>query len=227
VDYEQAVATAPPGWRHFDLDDIRRLPRAVRAHEMARVPPGEPPDRVVRALFWTLVYHLEPEKWDELARFEPIHPDLLDALPDSVDVALDVGAGGGRLTQYIASRSRHTVAVEPAAGLRALLARRFPEADVIAGWADELPVADRLCELTASCGVVGPDPLVLAELRRVTRPGGTIALISPEEPEWFEANGWRRITTPTLPPPEHPRWLDEFFGPLDPPHELVMLRLGG
>src|SRR5439155_810546 len=79
--------------------------------------------------------------------------------------------------------------------------------------------------VTAASGAFGPDPPVLAELRRVTAPGGMIALISPESPEWFEAEGWRRITAPPLQAPHHPAWLDEFFGPLDPPHELVTMRV--
>jgi hypothetical protein len=48
--------------------------------------------------------------------------------------------------------------------------------------------------------------------------------VSPEQPEWFEAQGWTRISVSPLPPPEHPRALEDFFGPLDPPHELVMIR---
>ena len=83
--------------------------------------------------------------------------------------------------------------------------------------------ADGSSQLTAACAAFGPDPLILAELKRVTSRGGTIALISPERPEWFEANGWRRITVARLPPPPHPRELEEYFGPLDPPHDLVML----
>jgi SAM-dependent methyltransferase len=222
VDYEEAVAKAPPGWRHFSVDDLARLPDAVRAHEMARIPAGEPGDRVVRALFWTLVYHLEPEKWDELARFEPIHPAVIEALPGGFDVALDVGAGSGRLTAHLIARSRRTIAVEPSAGLRAILSRRMPEVQAVAGWAEALPIDDRRSQLTTACGAFGPDPAVLAELRRVTAPGGVIALVSPEDPEWFEANGWRRISAPPIPAVEHPTWIDEFFGPLDPPHDLLM-----
>jgi len=222
VDFAEAVAKAPPGWRHFSVSDIARLPPAVRAHEMARVPAGEPDDDVVRFLFWTLVYHLEPEKWDELARHEPIHPDLVAALPDHVELAIDVGAGSGRLTDHLAARSSRTVAVEPSAGLRALLSRRLPTVEAVAGWAENLPLADGLSELTAACGALGPDPIVLAELWRVTRRGGVIALINPEQPEWFAENGWKRVTAPALAAPEHPRWIDDFFGPLDPPRELVL-----
>jgi SAM-dependent methyltransferase len=225
LDFEEAVEKAPPGWLHFSVDDIARLPEAVRAHEMARVPRGEPDDRVVRALFWTLVYHLEPEKWDELARFEPIHPSLIAALPGDVDTCVEIGAGSGRLTEHLVGRARTVIAVEPSAGLRSLLKRRLPNVRALAGWAEELPIDDGCSQLTAASGAFGPDPAVLAEMRRVTAPGGVVALISPERPDWFEANGWWRITTPPLPVPEHPRWLDEFFGPLDPPHELVMTRV--
>ena len=222
MDFAEAVAKAPPGWRHFSVSDIARLPPAIRAHEMARVPAGEPDEDVVRFLFWTLVYHLEPEKWDELARHEPIHQDLVAALPDHVELAIDVGAGSGRLTDHLAARSSRTVAVEPSAGLRALLSRRLPTVEAVAGWAENLPLADGSSELTAACGALGPDPIVLAELWRVTRRGGVIALINPEQPEWFAENGWKRVTAPALAAPEHPRWIDDFFGPLDPPRELVL-----
>lgn len=227
MDYEQAVETAPPGWRHFSIDDVRRLPDSVRVHEMARVPRGEPGDRVVRALFWTLVYHLEPEKWDELARSEPIHPALLDALPRGVGLGLDVGAGSGRLTQHLVTRCDRVVAFEPSARLGSLLARRLPRVHTVAAWAEALPIDDHRSQLTAACGAFGPDPVIQSELRRVTAPGGWIALISPESPEWFEANGWQRLTAPPARAPDHPRWIDEFFGPLDPPHEMVMTRVRG
>ena len=199
MDYEQAIEEAPPGWRHFSVEDIERLPRFVRARELARVPQGENGERVVRALFWTLVYHLEPARWDELASFEPIHPDLIEALPRIAARGLDIGAGSGRLTQHLVSRCHDVIAVEPSAGLRSLLARRLPSVDVVEAWAEALPFPDRCSQLTAACGVFGPEAAVLSELRRVTAPGGVIALISPEKPEWFEAQGWPAMSAPRSP----------------------------
>jgi len=222
VEFDEAVDKAPPGWRHFTLEDVARLPDEVRAHEMARVPPGESGERIVRGLFWTLVYHLDAGRWDELARHEPIAPELIAALPERVDAALDVGAGSGRLTQHLIVRANKVVAVEPSDPLRAMLATRYPAVHATSGWAEALPFTAGAFQLTTACGAFGPDPAVLAELRRVTARGGVIALISPEHPEWFETEGWTRIVAPSSPPPEHPQWLDEFFGPLDPPHELVM-----
>lgn len=224
MDYAQAVATAPPGWRHFGIDDVARLPADVREHEMAHIPPGEPDDRVVRALFWTLVYHLEPARWDELARHEPIHPAIVDELPRNVGNGLDVGAGSGRLTAHLVTRCQAVTAVEPSAPLRAMLAERLPVVIVKGGWADHLPFEDSSFDLVAGCGVLGPEPAALSELQRVAAPGGWIALVSPERPEWFEAAGWRRVTAPPMPPPAHPSWIDDFFGQPDPPHELVITR---
>ncbi|HKC18267.1 MAG TPA: methyltransferase domain-containing protein [Candidatus Dormibacteraeota bacterium] len=225
MDYEEAVEKAPPGWRHFSLDDIARLPEDVRGRELERIPPGESDDRILRALFWTFVYHLEPEKWDELARVEPIHADLIAALPRTM-TALDIGAGSGRLTEHLVARCAEVVAVEPAQGLRAMLTGRLPTVRAVGGWADSLPIEDGWSELTAACGSIGPDARVVDELRRVTAAGGAIALIGPEHPEVFEAAGWERIVAPPVPPLAHDPWVEEFFGPLDPPHEMVLIRVG-
>ena len=226
MDYAEAVETAPPGWRHFSISDIARLPEDVQARELARVPQHEPDDRVLRALFWTLVYHLEPEKWDELSRSEPIHPDLIAALPTGATRAIDVGAGSGRLTAHLASRSPDVIAIEPSAGLRAILTRRLPGVRAVDAWAEAIPVEDGWSQLTTACGAFGPDLAVMTELARVTARGGWIVLISPEHPEWFEANGWQRITAPPMEAPAHARWIDDFFGPLDPPHEMVLTQVG-
>ena len=223
MEYEEAVDTAPNGWRHFSVTDVERLPREVRDRELARVPKGESDERVLRGLFWTLVYHLEPQWWDALARAEPIAPELIAALPRGVDLAVDVGAGSGRLTEHLVSRSRRVIAVEPSAGLREILGRRLPEVAGISAWADAMPLDDGCSGLTAACGAFGPDEAILAELRRITGGGGVVALISPEHPEWFEKQGWRRVVVSARRPPDHAAWLDEFFGPPDPPHELVML----
>jgi SAM-dependent methyltransferase len=235
VDYATAVDQAPPGWRHFTLRDVDRLPDAVRRHELARVPPHDltlvergdaaAAERVVRALFWTLVYHLEAERWDELARHEPIHPDLLDVLPEDLELAVDVGAGGGRLTQHLCTRAGRVVAIEPSIPLGLILLRRLPGVCVVSAWAEHLPLPGHRSQLTAACGAFGPDPRVLAELYRVTAVGGTIALVNPEQPEWFEDNGWARTMVTPPPAPPHPSWIDEFFGPPEPPRELVMLRV--
>lgn len=235
MEYERAVETAPPGWRHFTMSDLDRLPAAVRDHELARIPhaerellaagDGEVNERILRALFWTLVYHLEPERWDALALVEPIHPSVLAALPTARGRVLEIGAGSGRLTAYLAERCTSLIAIEPSTGLARLLRSRLPRIRVIAAWAEALPLPNHWSELTVACGLLGPDPTVLNELERVTASGGEIVLISPEQPEWFEGDGWRRLSLDPLPCPPHDDWIESFFGPLDPPHELVSKRI--
>lgn len=235
MDYERAVEQAPPGWRQFGIEDLAHLPSVVRRHELESVPRPERElldagdaaavERVRRAFFWTFVYHLQPERWDALAQVEPIHPKVLAALPAFSRRSIDVGAGSGRLTQHLLSRCEHLVAVEPSAGLRAIIKDRLPTVEVVAGWAEALPLEDRCSDLTAACGALGPEPDVMRELERVTEVGGLIALISPECPEWFEAHGWSRLTAAKIPPLDHEPWIDEFFGAPDPPRELLTKRV--
>lgn len=235
MDYASAVATAPPGWRHFRLVDAERLPAGVKDHFMESIPSDEfhraragdtqAGDRVLRALFWTFVYHLEPELWDQLAQIEPIHPGILAVLPHSVETSLDVGAGSGRLTQHLVTRSERVIAIEPSIGLMKLLRDHVHGLETVAAWAEALPIRDGWSQMTTACAAFGPDPVVLQELRRVTASGGVIVLISPERPEWFEANGWQRRVLERISPSKHDPWIDEFFGPPDPPHELVMTRV--
>src|SRR5690348_3910377 len=177
-------------------------------------------ERVLRASFWTLVYHLEPRRWDGLAQAEPIAPALLAVLP-RVQRALDVGAGSGRLTQHLVGRAARVAAIEPSLGLLDLLRSRLPEVQALSGWAESLPLRDGWSQLTAACGAFGPDRDVLDELERVTCQNGVIALISPEEPEWFESRGWVRHDVAPAQVKTHDRSIDDFFGPPDPPRVLV------
>ena len=149
MDYERAVENAPPGWRKFGLKALARLPEGVRRHELNRVPEaerelvdaGDPAaiERLRKAFFWTFVYHLQPNLWDALSKVEPIHPDVIAALPSAARRGADIGAGSGRLTQHLLTRCEQVVAVEPSAGLRAILKNRMPMVKIVAGWAEALP----------------------------------------------------------------------------------------
>jgi len=62
------------------------------------------------------------------------------------------------------------------------------------------------------------------ELERCGRPGGVVALVSPEEPEWWRRRGYELRTYPVPPAGIDPE-VTAFFGPPRPPHRLAMKRL--
>ena len=229
MDYFQAASNAPPGWQRYSLDDIARLP----AEYLTDVPTGEreaaaggnaeAAQRLRRALFWPMVYELEPELWDAVSQAEPIHPAILAKLQIEGRRVLEVAAGSGRLTVYLCPRAAELVCIEPSSGLRRILAGRCPSADISAGFFNALPIVDGWAELTVSCASIPPDPGVVHELERATAPGGVLALISPESPDWFQERGWERLTfdpSDVVIGPHDPE-LEAIFGPLDPPHELL------
>jgi SAM-dependent methyltransferase len=233
VTYEEAIAAAPAGWSMFGLEDVGRLPVAIRRRALGGVPAGEMAaaaagdahagERVRRALFWTLVYQLRPERWDALAAAEPVHPRALKLLHDlgaDRGNVLEIGAGSGRLTMSLVEWSRTVVAIDPSVPLLRILASRNRLALPAAGLAEALPVGDGWADATVSCSSLGIDALVIAEAERVTRAGGLIVLVSPEPGDrrgWSEA----RFDPEEVYLPPRDGWIDEMFGPPHPPSEVV------
>jgi SAM-dependent methyltransferase len=92
---------------------------------------------------------------------------------------LDVGAGTGKLTRPLLERGLRVIAVEPVAGMRAVLERTAPAADVRAGQAEALPL--RAAEVD---GIVAgqafhwfANAAALREFARVLGPDGRLALV--------------------------------------------------
>lgn len=180
--------------------------------------------RLVAALFWSLVYELEPDRWVALAEAEPIAPELLRDLPAASARVVDAGAGAGRLTAYLVTRAAAVVAVEPGPAFRHRLRERTG-AYVVGGITQQLPIATGWADLATAAAAMSPDPPLggpqaLAELERVVRPGGMVALVSPEQPEWFQARGYQRRDYPVPAVAERPD-LTSFFGPITPPATLL------
>lgn len=103
--------------------------------------------------------------------------DALD-LPAEAHV-LDLAAGTGKLTRQLVSRFERVVAVEPLDGMRKLLEELVPEADVRRGTAEDIPLDDGEVDaaFVAEAFHWFSGPAALAELARVLRPGGTLAIL--------------------------------------------------
>ena len=188
-------------------------------------------ERLVRGLFWFLVYELAPERWDALSRVEPVHPNLVASLPAEGARVVEVAAGSGRLTLALAARAARLLAVEPCRPLRDLLARRLPARSwAVGGVVERLPLADGWADLVTSCASIGPDPPLggeraLAEMERCCRPGGEVALVEPESPDWFQARGYERVDFGPFEAPACDPEVEAFFGKRTPPHQLLRKRV--
>ncbi|MFE2293471.1 class I SAM-dependent methyltransferase [Streptomyces sp. NPDC059452] len=108
-------------------------------------------------------------------------PALLDAarVPPGARV-LDVGCGSGTVSAAALARGAaavHAVDAEP--GMVEVTRRAVPDADVRVGRLPELPYADSSFDAVLGNFVlnhVGRPLAALAELRRITRPGGRVAV---------------------------------------------------
>jgi len=98
---------------------------------------------------------------------------------------LDLAAGTGKLTRQLRDRGARCIAVEPSPSMREVFVRTVPGVPVMGGTAEEIPVATG----TMDAVVVAQafhwfDPEVaLAEMARVLRPAGGLALVWNERDE--------------------------------------------
>jgi SAM-dependent methyltransferase len=104
----------------------------------------------------------------------------LDAVPVRADAAvLDLAAGTGKLTRQLVHRFERVFAVEPLAGMRAVLQHVVPEAEALPGTATEIPLEDAAVDAVfvgEAFHWFGSDDAV-REIARVLRPGGTLAIL--------------------------------------------------
>lgn len=174
---------------------MRRAPLGLLARY--GLAPDQPGDA------WQLLYEREPELYDLLVEGEPLHPGFFRELPLDGALVLEVGAGTGRLTFPAAARARHLYALEPVAAMRERLAgkleaRAVANVTVLAGRAAAVPLPDQTADLTISASAFGADPAHggdagLQELRRVTRRGGAVIVLWPDDPGWFVDRGFTHV----------------------------------
>jgi SAM-dependent methyltransferase len=122
---------------------------------------------------------------DDYERGRPSYPaDAIEFLVGELDVragtrVLDLAAGTGKLTRQLVPTGAELVAVEPVAGMRRKLVESATGVKALAGTAEAIPLGDGSVD-AVFCGQAFhwfDAERALAEIHRVLRPGGGLALI--------------------------------------------------
>jgi SAM-dependent methyltransferase len=92
---------------------------------------------------------------------------------------LELGAGTGKLTRLLTGSGARVIALEPVAGMRDVLAAAAPQAEPLDAIAEAIPLDDASVDaVIAAQAFHWFDPgAATAEVARVLRPGGAVALI--------------------------------------------------
>jgi ubiquinone/menaquinone biosynthesis C-methylase UbiE len=154
------------------------------------------------------------------AEYDDVRPEYApEALDRAAEVlglgdgsrVVDLAAGSGKLTRALASRFDQVVAVEPNDEMRGVLAGRSAGIRVLAGTAERMPLPDG----SADAVFVGDafhwfdGPAAVAELARVVRPGGGVALLWNH---WWSDGDDRTVNTLEPPlPAEAQALFDEIY----------------
>lgn len=163
--------------------------------------------RVLDNLFWELVYWKKPEMYDELTEGEEYHPGIFQHLEPYIrdKVVLDGGAGAGRATLECISHGASLVyAVDPSCPLLNVLEEKLANLPNVArtecGSFEQLPLADDCVDISLSCSAFRSESghggeRGLAELQRVTKPGGKIVIIwpDPHDYDWLARHEFQYV----------------------------------
>lgn len=127
--------------------------------------------------------------------------DVLDLVPGKVGV--DLGAGSGKLTGMLAPSGADLVAIEPVEAMQAKLMERVPSIRAARAIAEALPLRDGFVDAVVAAQSFHwfDGPRALAEIHRVLRPGGRLAIV------WNvrdESVGWVRRLTDIMEPHRGP-----------------------
>jgi SAM-dependent methyltransferase len=111
-------------------------------------------------------------------------PDAITWLTERLNLGpgrqlVDLAAGTGKLTRLLDRIGANLIAVEPVAAMRAKLHEQLPQVPVLAGVAEALPLADKSVDavVVAQAFHWFDARRAMAEIARVVRPGGHLALI--------------------------------------------------
>jgi ubiquinone/menaquinone biosynthesis C-methylase UbiE len=143
------------------------------------------------------------------AAMRPLYDVTLDALePLAGATFLDAGCGAGLVVRLATDRGASTSGLDASAGLLAVARERTPQADFETGEIEALPYADARFDVVTAFNSIqyAADPAAaVAELARVCRPGGSVAIGIWGDPARCETEAlFARLRSLAPPPPGTP-----------------------
>ncbi len=117
---------------------------------------------------------------------------------------LAVGCGAGMAAQIAAARGAQVSGLDAAEAPLEIARRRAPQGDFRQGDLEELPFDDDGFDVVTGFNAfqyAGNPTVALAEARRVTRPGGTVVIMTWGNPDGMEAALLVAAIRPLMPPP--------------------------
>jgi SAM-dependent methyltransferase len=153
----------------------------------------------------------EPAAWAELfePRLRPLYEAALDALEPLAGASLlDAGCGAGLSLQLAADRGAKVAGLDAAAALLEVARTRVPYADLRVGGIEELPFEASSFDVVYAFNAIqyADEPgVAVAELARVCRPGGRLAIGVWGDPARCETEAlFARLRALAPPPPGTP-----------------------
>lgn len=116
---------------------------------------------------------------------------------------LDVGCGAGMAAQIAAARGAAVSGIDAADALLEIARRRTPKSDFRRADLEELPFDDDSFDVVTGFNAfqyAGNPVVALRAARRVTRPGGAVAVVTWGDPDRMEAASLVAALRPLLPP---------------------------
>lgn len=148
-------------------------------------------------------------------RVRPSYPlEAVDAVVERLGIGpgsrvLDLAAGTGKFTRLLVDRGADVIALEPVAEMRIELRATVRGAEVLAGTAESIPLADGSIDAVTVAQAFHwfDQPRALAEIRRVLRPSGGLAIVwnlRDESEPWVAEFGARQLLPGMRRPYEYP-----------------------
>jgi len=117
---------------------------------------------------------------------------------------LDAGCGAGMAAQIAAARGAEVAGIDAADALLAIARARVPDGSFHQGDLEALPFADASFDVVTgfnSFQYAGNPGVALSEARRVTRPGGSVVIVTWGDPDGMDAASLVAAMRPLMPTP--------------------------